>query len=530
MIFAWDKRGEIFAFFGENNHVYVYDTTSNDMIHDLVLPIKIQTSYSSVSFSEEKRQNNKKKDKIANFLACGTKTGKIILWDIKKGEFVKEISTGQNETVFVEFLDQNTLIFTTPNFAATCTIDKGESSIKKLDHGKSNITSLKVIKEKYIMIGTRGIVQVFEFSTKQKLFSLQANDVKLFGFSEEYILTCSNDNFLNLFKIDKSSKLSPIQVISVQDDIHSLDMIKMEDTLDIVTVTNKGLCQVWKISNIGEKGSKPVSTITRKNGLILSAIFRDSNAVFTCSGSFLHPTFENTLYISDDNVIEKIIINKDVKKDNQTQTNGEEGTILGLVNMETESARFTQAIGEKKKDFSKKVIDIDVDSLLETKEKKVPKVSMVSTLSHALQHKDDTVIVKCLLQDNVELIHETVSQLHHELSTTLLENVIDKYQNGIISNTCLVNWIKNILLSHASYIMSNSDLLNKLSPLYHTINARITTYQSLLDLSGRLDFVLGLSGNKMIGLKVENDLVEDDEQGIKEDMDEIKTEEDTFEE
>jgi U3 small nucleolar RNA-associated protein 5 len=80
-----------------------------------------------------------------------------------------------------------------------------------------------------------------------------------------------------------------------------------------------------------------------------------------------------------------------------------------------------------------------------------------------------------------------------------LDSLLDAYQDSKISSISLSKWTRSILLYHSSSIMSNSKILQKLSPLYHSLNTRLETYNSLIDLSGRLDLVLGLSGQPMIG-------------------------------
>jgi U3 small nucleolar RNA-associated protein 5 len=85
------------------------------------------------------------------------------------------------------------------------------------------------------------------------------------------------------------------------------------------------------------------------------------------------------------------------------------------------------------------------------------------------------------------------------LSINLLDALLDAYQDSKISSVSLSKWTRSILLYHSSSIMSNSNILQKLSPLYHSLNTRLETFNSLIDLSGRLDLVLGLSGQAMIG-------------------------------
>lgn len=54
----------------------------------------------------------------------------------------------------------------------------------------------------------------------------------------------------------------------------------------------------------------------------------------------------------------------------------------------------------------------------------------------------------------------------------------------------LIAWVKAVLSSHASYLMTVPDVAQKLAPLYSLVDARVSVFQRLLSLSGRLDLIM----------------------------------------
>ena len=102
---------------------------------------------------------------------------------------------------------------------------------------------------------------------------------------------------MNLFSVDKlSSKiLNPIQILSLEDYPTCVDMkVKKDGTVDILALTHKGICLIWRLKKFGKKGLKSDGKIiTKKGSLILSATFSKQNdSILIATGSNLNPFFE----------------------------------------------------------------------------------------------------------------------------------------------------------------------------------------------------------------------------------------------
>ena len=85
-----------------------------------------------------------------------------------------------------------------------------------------------------------------------------------------------------------------------------------------------------------------------------------------------------------------------------------------------------------------------------------------------------------------------MKQLPAQLAIPLIEAILERYQDNNVDTAGLIHWLRAILVSHTSYIMSQPDIIQKLSPLYNSIESRLSVFPSLLDLSGRLDLLLSL--------------------------------------
>eukprot|EP01080_Neovahlkampfia_damariscottae_P002318 gene2318-2786_t len=512
--FAWHSSDEFFGTITDNNHILIFDTKTNEKLQDFVLPFNLSTTFTSISFSPTKQvKKNKKKSKGAIFVACGTSNGKIVVWNITKGDLLCQLETGDAKETFVDFSDASNLLVSTKNLVGTFFVSEEASSIQKLKIGKENqIGGVKSL-EKYFVVGTSNFTTLFEKTSRKKTSELQGHSSEgfLFASSGDLILTAAKDNFMNLFSLDSlSKKMNPIQILSLEDYPSCVDIRVKNGIVDVLALTHKGVCLLWRLTKFGKKGLKSDGKIIKEKGLILSAKFsKDKNTILIATGSNLNPFFEEIEFLEDEKVIKSIKVSKKIVE-KEAPTFDDKATILGSINMESEEARFKSVLGSKQNGhqmedtYDDKIEDIDITF----KENDIPKVSIAPTLSHALKFNDKPVIINCLEQNNEELIKETVSLLPSKLSITLLDVSLEAYQNQNISSSSLVKWTRSILLYHASTIMSHPNILKKLSPLYHSLNSKLETYTSLLDLSGRLDLVLGLAGHKMIGLDGDADDVD----------------------
>ena len=113
-------------------------------------------------------------------------------------------------------------------------------------------------------------------------------------------------------------------------------------------------------------------------------------------------------------------------------------------------------------------------------------------MEQALHSNDDTQLEHCLSTANgdVKLIHATVSRLPTPQVLKFLLKLVAKFEKRPGRAVQLMPWIKASLVLHTSYLMSVPQLVAQLGPVYRVISARLSEFEGLLKLSGRLDLIL----------------------------------------
>jgi len=127
----------------------------------------------------------------------------------------------------------------------------------------------------------------------------------------------------------------------------------------------------------------------------------------------------------------------------------------------------------------------------------VPQIQISGALIRALERGNVANLEKIVEVDNQDLITKTVKQIPNYLCIAFLDNTIRMYASRAYSaKSCatLLKWIQTIFTVKATFFMGRRDILEIASPLYNILDAKIDSLNSLLDLSGRLDLVLELSG------------------------------------
>ncbi|KAG0039763.1 WD repeat-containing protein 43 [Gryganskiella cystojenkinii] len=116
--------------------------------------------------------------------------------------------------------------------------------------------------------------------------------------------------------------------------------------------------------------------------------------------------------------------------------------------------------------------------------------SLQQMLIQALHSNDLQLLEACLTFNNVEVIRNTVRRLPTAYVIPFLTQVIHKFQQKPNRGEALLEWIKAVLLIHTAYLMTVPDLIKKLSNFYQTLDSRVSVFQKLLNLHGRLDLVM----------------------------------------
>lgn len=110
-------------------------------------------------------------------------------------------------------------------------------------------------------------------------------------------------------------------------------------------------------------------------------------------------------------------------------------------------------------------------------------------LNHVLQHKNDKVINK------------TVRLLPSQYIITLVKELNKRLQGHAQSGLGIIKWLKSVLMTHTSYLMSYPDLIESLGSVYEMMNARTKLFPQLAKLQGKLQLVMSQVSSQAEGVQ-----------------------------
>ncbi|GKV35810.1 hypothetical protein SLEP1_g44022 [Rubroshorea leprosula] len=121
---------------------------------------------------------------------------------------------------------------------------------------------------------------------------------------------------------------------------------------------------------------------------------------------------------------------------------------------------------------------------------KPPSADSVNVLLKQALHADDrALLLECLYTQDEKVIKNSISLLNPSDVLKLLHSLVSIIQSRGAVLACALPWIKNLLLQHASGIMSQESSLHSLNSLYQLIESRVSTFESALQVSSCLDFL-----------------------------------------
>lgn len=151
---------------------------------------------------------------------------------------------------------------------------------------------------------------------------------------------------------------------------------------------------------------------------------------------------------------------------------------------------------------------------------RIPVNSLAQTLIQALNSSDHQLLETCLIQSNKQLIANTIQRIPTALVHNLIEHLIlglNKKRGGagegsavssVRRTRTLIEWVRQLLLVHMSYLITIPALVSKLTLLHSSLQKRLNLHSKLLSLNGRLDLILNQiernkSGNPQLELNNE---------------------------
>jgi len=118
--------------------------------------------------------------------------------------------------------------------------------------------------------------------------------------------------------------------------------------------------------------------------------------------------------------------------------------------------------------------------------------SLVTLLRQALQANDQTNLDYCLREGarSAKVVTNTVARLESRHVLALIKVILARYKSRPSRGVFLMPWIREVLTTHTSYLLSVGEAADTLSALYQCISSRLVVTRQLQQLNGRLELLM----------------------------------------
>jgi len=115
--------------------------------------------------------------------------------------------------------------------------------------------------------------------------------------------------------------------------------------------------------------------------------------------------------------------------------------------------------------------------------------SLAVLLTQALRSNDRALLERCLATSNPRIITNTVRRIVPMDAALFLKAAVDRVLSRPARALQLAPWIRAVLHYHTGYIMTAPGVQAPLAALYQAIDGRVSLYQQLLKVYGRLGLI-----------------------------------------
>lgn len=493
----------------------------------------------SISIQENNHTLKKSKKNFQNLesiLICGTYDSKVFLWHENKLKSEWNIPSGGKVIFISSHPDRNgNILVLTDSFSdplyninifgeKQSTIKNVSSTYYSIIRGEkiSSLISFISGEQTLLAIGTHtGLINIIDIETMdlKKTLIGHATQVNRLSFQHSFLVSAAeSDPHINIYRInDESNKpfktfQSPGEVAAV-DIVHGFDTSKNE-IIDVAAICDSNEARIWRIKNDKNHDLTYYNhccsiDLKKKSGNILaislSNVGSEGTIVF---GSNSQPHFANIPLKKKHISLDKLKVNDKINIQKQPDVDISKVSIVGV--------NFGAEIVDSWSDL--KISNVS-NSSLQKRLEEIPALSEGNQFQRMAQANFPTFNISQTLQQlvrtkrfhdqrmldildisDIEIINSAVKSISEDYIFsffTFLHNTIMNQELEYWRIENLYLWINSILINQPNQLQEVDSIGKILKNAIHNIERKSQSYLNMLEVSGRLDLLLGSAGHKI---------------------------------
>ncbi|KAJ6239443.1 wd repeat-containing protein [Anaeramoeba flamelloides] len=517
-----------FLTISNETNILIYQISTSELV--LAIDFVEHSILKITTVSWSRSTNEQHEQDIFGILAIGTEHGSIFLFDLDKKKIIKELGKPQrtkkksSKTSSIQLYYQKNLLFSCYGNGEIVVWDIQKSKQTKKFNNSQKRSPFQTGKicvdlKKKTLLSTEPKCKLWDFNKGKlkKAFSTNKNEfvtnqlnqveknynIDLHHLGGNYITNTNTDS--NIIEFWKMSDDSPHKVLKSNHKMYDIQFNPsnyLNDNEFIIKGFNDNTISIFRIRlqqrkrKLNEEESSENSIIIpsiqmsldkKIEGRILATTFFSSTEIIVAYGTKHKPSFKQIKYLNKKKFVENVIISDSkTKNESNNENNEEEFTNEEQISLEDK----IKTLGLVKEE--------QIESNNEDKQNEIKNrqrggsglKTMIAVLEQALKTEDSSLLEKVILVDDPEIINNTTKELQLKYIFVFINKLVRLMKTKNDNLMPIIRWMRAILNNHLSYLISLPNLVERLSKLYQMIDYRLSNFQELSELSGKLDLLL----------------------------------------
>ncbi|XP_014663435.1 PREDICTED: WD repeat-containing protein 43-like [Priapulus caudatus] len=546
---VFSPSGEYLAYSSPDGRLKLWETSTGTLQQEYTPASHLSATCTCICWcptrhAKEKPVRRKKKKEAGEIdtpesservemIAMGTKSGAVILYSIIEADLKTKMDGGHSDAVnCLAWDNMSDSLFSCSNdkYIVQWSISSGKV-LHKWKGDKSAVYSVCLSPDRKQLLSASRCIKLWDIDTRSllKVFIGHSSEVvclrcitpsaaqesKKDGY---YVLSsAAGDRLINAWYVKSAVETdkNAVASFSVTDEPEQLHHCISQSNRHpglLAVATRQGKLHVFEyqlngrckkplqpkltlhIATSGDSGEtpKPISVI----GVHLLND-RQQN-ILIVYGDFTRPKFERLPYSTTEN--EVCLIRSDPKTVNRKVDKS-----ITKVKMPCTSGEVTHLVPShtlpkhsnvvKKRKLSTSEADESLAERLKSASvngptSEVPRTdTMAVLLTQGLQSQDMSMIDKVLTEATANVIDNTVRRLPVQAVVPLVQVLALRMSAAPNIAQTYIQWVKSILSTHTSFLMTFPELIEKLSVIYQIMDARLMMFTRMSRLKGKLDLI-----------------------------------------